>query len=235
MTTYCRNDELFLDTGQSIDDFFKVGLTDIEKTRLKINARQRAFEFINSKIEGRTALPAYHIPSLVSVEKDLVIADMIAAAFSMNTANTSDWEVKYRERANNLLEKLRFCASSEDSVPDSQNVGNGYLSEVRTNDDFTMKETWVLKALNAAKFSVHGSLHEWLREAEVGQSYPLKDWTSSMNDYGITIAGNLRYEEFPISFKIVAGTVPFVDGDRFIFRTYSASFFKQRVGSVQRG
>jgi len=236
MGTYCRSADLYLDNGKSLDSYLDVSLTDLEKTNFKEDARQRSFEFINNRfLYGRTAVPALHVPSLKNIEKDLVIADILAASFTGASSNVSEWEGKYRERAMEALENLRFVSSVEDVVPDSQNTGNGIVSEVVTNDDFTMTELWTLSALTDSSFRVHGSLHGYLRYLDVGDQYPEKSWTGRLSDYGLNLEHGLRYEQYPISLLITAGSTDFVEGDRFTFNTYSASFYRQLVGNLRRG
>jgi len=236
MGTYCRSADLYLDNGKDISNYLEVSLTDLQKINFKEDVRQRTFEFINDRyLYGRTAVPALHIPSLKNIEKDLVIADILAASFTGASSNVSEWEGKYRERALESLDNLRFVSSVDDVVPDDQNTGNGIVSEIKTNDDFTMTELWTLSALNSTTFRIHGSLHGYLRYLEVGNQYPEKSWTGKLSDYGLNLEHGMKYEQYPISILISAGTTSFVEGDRFTFNTYSASFFRQRVGKIKRG
>lgn len=236
MSTYCISNDLKLDNGQDLDSYLDVSMTDLQKINLKQQVRQRVFEFINDRfLYGKTAIPALHIPALKNIEKDLVIADILSASFTGNTSNTSEWEGAYRERAMDALENIRFISSVDDILPDTLNTGDGKVGEVVTNDEFTMTELWTLEATNSTFFDVHGSLHGSIRQLEVGEKYPGKSWTGIVGDYGLDLTYGLRYEEYPISLTIESGSVDFVDGDRFIFKTYSASFYRQRIGSILRG
>ncbi len=234
--TYCTNTDLVLDTGKNLDAYLDVSLTEEQKTIQKNNARERAYNFVNdSYLVGRTIIPASHIPGLKQIEIDLVIADLMTDSFSMESANTSDWTEKYKERAINALDKLKFGASSEAAEADEENTGNGTVSLIVANDNFTKTERWILRASSATKFSVHGSLHGYLPDLSVGTRYPEKDWSYSISDYGLTSISEIRFEEFPISLTITAGEIPFVDDDKFTFNTFTASYYKNRIGKLLRG
>lgn len=236
MSTYCNNDELILDTGKSLDGYFDVSLTDLEKLEQKERARIRAFNFINENyLRGKTAVPALHIPALKQVEIDLVIADLMADSFSMEMANTSDWAEKYKERAAKALESLRYKASVDDIVADSENTGNGKVTNIEVKDDFTRTERWILRASSATTFTVYGTLHGYLSNLEVGTKYPEKDWSSIIKDYGLTLNREIRFEEFPISLTITASDIAFSQDDKFMFSTFSASYYKNRNGKLLRG
>lgn len=236
MSTYSRSEDLVLDTGKSLDAFFDVDLTDIEKKKQKEASRERAFNKINDEfLRGKTAVPALHIPGLKQVEIDLVIADLMAASFTMETANSSEWQMKYEERALKALERIRFGASVKDATPEDDNTGTGLISNIEVNDEFTLTEKWILRASSAGKFAVSGSLHGYLQEITVGTKYPEKDWSGLYSDYGLSFQKSPRFEQYPISLLITAGDVAFVRDDKFVFKTYAASFFKQRTGQLLRG
>jgi len=230
------NSDLVLDSGKSLDAYLDVSLTDEQKTTQKNNARGRAYNFINDTyLVGRTVIPAAHIPGLKQIEIDLVITNLMTDSFSMETANVSEWIEKYKERAEKALENLRFNSSSENAVANSENTGNGIASTIVTNDDFTRTEKWILRASNATTFTVFGTLHGYLADLEVGVKYPEKDWSSIIKDYGLTLSREIRFEEFPIALTITAGDIAFIQDDKFIFQTYSSSYYKNRVGKLLRG
>jgi len=235
-TTYCTNSNLVLDSGKSLDAYLDVSLTDEQKTTQKNNARERAYNFINDTyLVGRTVIPALHIPGMKQVEIDLVITDLMTDSFSMETANVSEWVEKYKERAEKALENIRFGSSSEDAVADSENTGNGTVSTIVTNDNFTRIEKWILRASNATTFTIFGTLHGYLANLEVGVKYPEKDWSSIISDYDLTLSREIRFEEFLIALTITAGSISFVQDDKFIFNTFSSSYYKNRVGKLLRG
>lgn len=235
-TTYCVNNDLVLDSGKNLDAYLDVSLTDEEKITQKDKARERAYNFINdSYLVGRTVIPASHVPGLKQIEIDLVIADLMTDSFSMEMANTSDWTEKYKERAIQSLDNLKFVSSSEDATADSENTGNGTVSTIVTNNDFTRTEQFILRASSATVFSIHGSLHDYLPNLKVGVKYPERDWSFSIGDYGLICEGELRFEEFPISLIITAGSVPFSQDDKFVFKTFAASYYKNRSGKILRG
>jgi len=236
--TYCGDEDLVLDTGRSIDAFFDVSLTDNEKKELKQKARERSFNRINDDyLRGKTVIPAVHIPSLKDIEKDFVLTDLLRGAFTQETPNRSEWAKDYEERAMDRIKKIRFGASAEDAVPNSQNTGDGYIDEIVTNDTSTRTETWILRATQSDRFSVYGSQSGGLPQAEVGERYPEKDWGGYMSDYNFTYqpGGDQRFEIYPISFLITQGDTEFVQDDKFIIKAYSASFFRNISGKIIRG
>ena len=90
--TYSTDEDLVLDNGKSIDILFDTGITSIERLKMKQLARERAFNFINDRyLRGKTAVPAHHIYAVREIEKDLVIANLLNGAFTMESANTSVW------------------------------------------------------------------------------------------------------------------------------------------------
>lgn len=235
-TTYCVNADLILDSGKSLDAYLDVSLIEEEKTVQKDNARERAYNFINdSYLVGRTIIPASHIPGLKQIEIDLVITDLMTDSFSMEIANTSDWTEKYKERAEKALENLRFDSSSGSAVADSENTGNGIVSEIVTNDGFTRTEQFILRACSATTFSVFGAFHGYLANLTTNIKYPEKDWVYRIGDYGLTSTNEVRFEEFPISLTINVGSIPFLQDDKFVFKTFAASYYKSRSGKILRG
>ena len=234
--SYCRDVDLVLDNGRDIDNFFDVSLSDDDKKEVKDRARERAFNYINDRyLRGKTVVPARHIPNLKEVERDLVIGNFFSAAFSQEGPNRSDWSQFYLDRAEDALKNLRFGASAEDVFADPENTGNGTVGNIEVNDLLTRTETWILRASNDSKFDVYGSLSGYLRELTVGERYPEKDWTWALGDYGFDrYRTDMRWEEFPISLTITAGSIAFVQDDKFTFKTYAASYYRQDSDRIKR-
>jgi hypothetical protein len=236
--TYSGDEDLVLDTGRSIDNFFDTSLTDNEKKSTKQLARERAFNRINDDyLRGRTVIPALHIPALRDIEKDFVLTDLLRGAFVMETPNRSEWAKDYEERAIDRIKMIRFGASAEDAVPDSENTGDGYIDEIVTHDESTRTETWIIRATESTRFSVYGSQTGGLPLATVGVKYPEKDWGGYISDYNFTYqpGGDMRFEMYPLSFMITAGDTEFVQDDKFVIKTYAASFYKNISGKIIRG
>jgi hypothetical protein len=236
--TYSGDEDLVLDTGRSIDIFLDNSLTDNEKLEVKQKARERSFNRINDDyLRGKTVIPAVHIPTLKDIEKDFVLTDLLRGAFTQETPNRSDWAKDYEERAMDRMKKIRFGASAEDAVPNAENTGDGYIDEIVTNDMSTRMETWILRATSSTNFSVYGSQSGGLPLAEVGQRYPEKDWGGYTSDYNFTYqpGGDKRFEVYPISFIITQGDIEFVQDDKFVIKTYAASFFRNMSGKIIRG
>ncbi len=234
-TTYCVNADIVLDSGKSIDSLLDADLDAAGITARKDAARLRAYNKINDQhLIGKTVIPASHIAALKEIEIDLVISDIMTGSFSMEMANTSDWTEKYVERAKEALESLRFDASSESAVADSQNTGDGTVGTIVVNDHFTVTELWTLISQNQNVFTVRGSLTGPLPNLTVGTAYPEKDWGTVVNDYGLIL--HIReYEAYPIYLTVTAGVTDFVQYDRFTFKTFAASYYKQRIGDIIRG
>jgi len=235
-TTYCTNDDLYLDNGQSVDDYMLSTLSAGEITTRKDAARTRAYNHINDiYLRGRTALPATHITGLEQIEIDLVVADILFGAYTGGIANVSEWAESYKERAEEALKNIRFDSSADSASADGENTGNGTVI-ITTNDHFTLTEKWILRAQSTVtKFTAHGSIHGYLPgDITVGVQYPEKDMIAGMQDYSFS-KPRLRYEEYPISILITAGLTEFVKDDKFTFTTYAASYFKQMIGSIRRG
>jgi hypothetical protein len=101
----------------------------------------------------------------------------------------------------------------------------------------TRTEVWILRCLNSTTFSVYGNQTGGLPNATVGDRYPEKDWGGYTTDYNFTYepGGDMRHEMYPIGFTIVAGDTAFAQHDKFIIKTYAASFYKHVSGRLVRG
>jgi hypothetical protein len=237
--TYCRDEDLVLDTGRSIDAMLDNSLNDNQKKAVKEDARTNAFNIINDQhLLGKTAIPAGHIPTLKEIEKHLALSLLLRGAYTLESPNRSEWIQDYEDKAIDALGKLRFCASAEDVVPDEENTGDGTVTEVRVIDEVTMTETWVLKAISSTEFSVYGTKTGYLRLLTVDIMYPEKDWVKFRKDYNFIYPENdadLKPELYPIRLTVNSGNTDFVEGDKFTFRTFSASYRHQYFGDIMRG
>jgi len=223
MATYASSSEIKFDTGRPITALLDEDLSSTEQSNVIRVARQRAFEKINSQLTGRTAVPAFHIPSLKQVEIDYVIADLISGAYTLETVNQSDWGEKYQSRAEETLGGLRFEASADEPVSFRGNTGNGRLSITEVFSEFCKTEMWTLRALSATEFTIVGSVSGNFPNITVGESYPEKDWSSgTIADYGLTLSNYPTVGNTPFMLKLVAGSTAFEDGDVFTFKTYGS-------------
>jgi hypothetical protein len=140
MATYCTNADLYLDNGQSVDEYFIADLSEEDKTTRKDAARERGYNKINDNyLRGKTAIPATHIANLEQIEIDLVISDILFGAYTGGIANVSEWATEYKSRAEQALADIRFDASADAAAADSQNTGDGTVS-ISTNNAFTLTE-----------------------------------------------------------------------------------------------
>lgn len=229
MGTYASTSEIKLDTGRSIDSMMDEDLSASEITTAIRNSRERAYNHINALIDGKTAIPAFHIPALKQVEIDLVIADVITGAFTMETSNTSEWSEKYRERAQAVLDNLTFSSSAEEPISYRSNIGNGRLKIIDVNDDMAKTEQFLFMALSSTEFSVLGSVSGRLPNVDVGDDYPDTDWTSSsVSDYGL-LSSSLGFADFPFHCKITEGSTPFGVGDNFRVKIFGSSRTKGTI------
>lgn len=223
MATYASNSEIKFDTGRPITNLLDEDLSATEQSNVIRVARQRAFEKINSKLTGRTAIPAFHIPALKQVEIDYVLSDLINGAYTMETVNQSEWAEKYQSRADEILSGLKFEASAENPVAFRGNTGNGRLSVTEVFSEFCKTEMWTLRALSDTEFIVTGSISGQFPNLTVGEAYPEKDWSSgTISDYGLSISNYPTVGNTPFMLKVTAGSTAFVDGDVFTFRTYGS-------------
>jgi hypothetical protein len=219
-----------LDTGRPVTNLIDEDLTAEEQTSVIRSARERAYNRINSKLRGKTAVPAFHIPELKQVEIDFCLSDLMMGAFSGSTLNESDWGTKYEERANSVLDNLVFEASAEEPVTYGENSGNGKLKFVDVFSDFIKSEVWAFTALTATEFSVVGSVTGQFPNLTVDVQYPEKDWTDDLrSDYGLTLSSYPTVSRTPFICIIKAGSSPFEQGDNFKVRTFSSSADKRQI------
>jgi hypothetical protein len=76
-----------------------------------------------------------------------------------------------------------------------------------------------------------------LPQVTVGERYPEKDWGGYTSDYNFAYqpGGDKRFEVYPLSFLITAGDVDFARDDKFILKSYAASFYRNISGKIIRG
>ena len=232
MGTYASNADIQFDTGRPITALLDEDLSATEQENVIRVARERAYEKINAQLVGRTALPAFHIPSLKQVEIDYVISDLVVSAYTLETVNQSDWAEKYLNRAEEVLNNLHFEASAETPVAYRGNTGNGRLTIVDVFSEHCRTEVWTFRAINATEFTVIGSVQGTFPNLTVDVDYPEKDWSQGVSqDYGLTFSNYPTVGRTPFTCKITAGSTDFVDGDVFTVKMYSSASQKMGISS----
>lgn len=232
MATYASNSEIVLDTGRPITALLDEDLAASEQQSVIRTSRERAFNKINAKLQGKTAVPAFHVPALKQVEIDYVISDLIVSAYTLETVNQSEWAEKYATRANEVMETLHFEASAETPVAYRGNVGNGRLAVIDVFSEHARTEVWTFRALSATEFTVTGSVSGTFPNLDVDGDYPDKTWTSgTMLDYGIRINSYPTVGNTPFTCKITAGSTPFEEGDVFTFKMYASESRKSGIST----
>jgi hypothetical protein len=238
MSTYSANADLKFDTGRSLTDLLDEDLSADDYDDVLRRARERAFNFINSRLEGKTAIPANHINSLKQVEIDLCLSDILSSAFTMETSNTSDWVEKYKERATSVLDNLSYDASAEDPKAKTGNTGNGRMRLIGVNGEYTKTERIIFNCIDANTFRVFGSVNGRLPDLLVDSPYPDPQWTSGgqVSDYGLLVPSHPSYEAFPFYVRLNSGSEDFVEGDMFTMNLYASSRSKMNiaVGKIMR-
>lgn len=239
MGTYATNSEIVFDTGRSVTELLSEDLADTTAQQNVIrNARERAFNAINSKLRGKTAIPAFHIESLKQVEVDFVLADLLVSAYTQESMNQSEWAEKYRERANEILNNLYFEASAEEPVAYVGNTGNGRLKIIQMFSEYAKEEVWSFTALNATEFSVHGSVSGTFPILTVDVDYPEKDWAEgTTEDYGLSLSNYPTIGRTPFWLKISSGSTAFEQYDNFKVKTYGSQASRKGIstGKLIRG
>lgn len=239
MGTYASNSEVVFDTGRSVIELLSEDLEDSTAQQNVIrSARERAFNTINSKLRGKTAIPAFHIESLKQVEVDYVLSDLLVGAYTQEMLNKSEWAEKYKERADSLLQSLYFEASAEEPIAYIRNVGNGRLKVIQVFSDYAKEEVWSFTALNATEFSVVGSVSGTFPILTVDVDYPEKDWVDgSIMDYGLSLTRFPTIGKTPFWLKISSGSTPFAQYDNFKVRTYASQASRKGIqtGKLVRG
>lgn len=232
MATYASNSEIVLDTGRPILALLDEDLTSTEQQNVIRTSRERAFNKINAMLQGKTAVPAFHVDALKQVEIDYVISDLIVSAYTLETVNQSEWAEKYASRADEVMRTLNFEASAEGAVAYRGNTGDGRLAVIDVFSEHARTEVWTFRALSATEFSVTGSVSGTFPNLDVGSDYPDKTWTAgTMLDYGIRINNYPTVGNTPFTCKITAGSTPFEEGDVFTFKTFASASRKTGVST----
>jgi len=223
MATYSTNSDLTLLNGISIDDpqlgFFISGLSQAEKDTLMESARTKAYNFINDKLRGKTAIPATHIPALKEIEIDLVFSYLIRDSHVQETLNQSEWQPKY-EDAIKALENMQFDSSANVPEAGSENTGNGTMTVHSLNEEFTKTEIWLFTANSNNQFSVNGTKTGALPTLTIDIRYPENDWAD--------------WVKFPFYVTINSGSIDFAADDKFILETYASRFKIVKIEKMVR-
>lgn len=231
MATYASNSEILFDNGRDVNDLLDPSLdADGIRTTLR-SARQRAFNTINARLQGKTAIPANHIPVLRQVEIDMVLTDLISSAFTMETANISEWGEKYSQRFDDTLSNLFFIASAEASIAHRSNTGNGNLNMIEVNSETAKDELWTFSALSPTEFVVTGSVSGRYPNLTVGEDYPNPSETGYRTDYQLDVSYYPNFALYPFYCKVIAGTTPFAQYDSFKVQIYGSSSFGSRIST----
>jgi hypothetical protein len=238
-STYSSNRDIVLYTGQQLkfaDDINSASISNLLDT-----TRVQAYNYINSKLRGRTAVPATDsavTAQLKDIERNFVIGWLLGAGLSGERNSNSDWPAFYLELAEKALDNLSFPATASSPTAESYNTGNGVLTITALNDEFTRTERWELMYSGNNYFSVNGSKSGRLPSMKVGENYPDEKVLSSYDEYDSTLSSTLRYHEYPFYATISAGSTDWALYDRIIFYTFASSFRDKITDSlpiVRRG
>jgi hypothetical protein len=224
-TTTCSTDaDIVLDTGQQLK--FSSDINKASQGNLKDSTRVKAYNFINNKLRGRTAVPASHISGQVKeIEKDFVVGWLIAAGLTQERSSISEWSQFYMDRAKEALENITFPASASSVSADSNNTGDGTMTISRLNDTYTMTEEWEIVYGGNNWFYVYGTKSGQLISLELGEPYPDRERITVPDIYDGGGSGRYRrWGEYPFYTTITDGGTSFVQYDRFYFTTYSSSY-----------
>jgi len=238
MSTYASNAEIQFDTGRSVVELLSEELTADEQQNVISTARERAFNTINSKLKGKTAVPAFHIDVLKQVEIDFVLSELLVGAYTLESMNQSEWAEKYSERAKNALAELYFDASVEEPIVYSGNVGDGTLKIISVFSEYAKEETWVFTALNATEFSVIGSVSGTFPTLTIDKDYPEKDWgLGNVFDYGLKLSNYPTLGRTPFICRINNGSVAFEKYDNFSVKMFASESSRRGIstGRLIRG
>jgi len=170
------------------------------------------------------------------IEVDLAISNVLEGSFSAGTKRKLPDKI-YKDRAMRALGALRFPASASTPSAVSGNTGDGTVSAITINDDFTLTEIWTLTALSSQWFRVEGTRTKDLPDCEMGVDYPDKTLINTFgSDYGRKdLRLGISYTDYPIRFKITEGATPFAQYDMFTFKTFSSTRKKRGSGKVILG
>jgi len=232
MSTYASNSEIKFDTGRAITTLLDEELSANEQQNVIRVARERAYNRINAKLRGKTAIPAFHVPSLKQVEIDYVISDLVTGAYTLEVVNQSEWAEKYMERADEVLATLVFEASAERPVADRSNVGDGTLKIIDVFSEYAKTEVWTFTATSSTEFSVYGSVSGAFPALTVDTEYPEREWATGIgNDYGLQLQAYPAPGRTPFSCKINEGNTPFEKYDVFTVKIFASEESRQNISS----
>ena len=215
---------LVFPNGAKFQNFIDSSLTHAEKTTAQELVITEAENWLDNQLRGRTATPATHIQSAckqIALEyaRGMILRDNPI----IKDEDREERAKAYFERAEKLLESLRYGASATVPVAAAQNTGNGTISAIAVDDEYPLTEDWIIRCISETEptFEVVGSF--------TGELYPY-DITDGV--YPVQAdSERIPEEQRRISFTITAGNVAFAEEDEFTFKTFAPSWGRRLVAS----
>lgn len=172
-------------------------------------------KWVNNLLQGMTAIPATHIRTeLKQVALEYARYLILRDNYIFEKNDREPVSGLYLTNAKELVSNLRYPASASTPVASSQNVGNGTITNVIIESDYTLTESWIVRAVNDHVWEVIGSCSGVLFDYDTNDGYyPVQ---SEEDRY----YGPMRR----VSFRITPGTTAFACTDEFTFNTYKASW-----------
>ena len=172
-------------------------------------------KWVNNMMQGLTAIPATHIRTeLKQVALEYARYLILRDNYIFEKNDREPVSGLYLTNAKELIANLRYPASASTPAAAAQNTGNGTITAVIVDSEYTLTESWVVRAVNDHIWEVIGSVSGVLFDYDTDDGYyPVQDEEDRYY-------GPMRR----ISFRITPGTTPFVGTDEFTFNTYKASW-----------
>jgi len=217
--------QLVFPNGRNFDKSLDSDLLQSEKTTALALIIEEAENWVDNQLKGRTATPASHISSeCKQVALEYARSLMMRDNPLIHDEDKESRSKAYFDQAENLLKTLRFGASASVPVASSQNTGDGTISVITVDDEWTITEDWVVRCISISEptFEVIGSRSGVLYNCVVTDGvYPVQ---SVCEKYDV---------QRRIEFTITAGDTDFAEEDEFKFTTYAASWNKDFIRSAE--
>ena len=228
MGDYLTNDDLVFPGGKKISFYFHGISEAAEVAAAETLLITESENWLNNLLRGSTVIPAVHakvkcMQICLEYARYLIQRDnFLGLKYGLvDQAPVSDL---YRKEADRLYKQLSFGASADTPAAGAQNVGNGTISAITVDDNYTSTEDWRIIFTGANTYDVLGSNSGYLYSGDITENsgkYPVQEDGERMRD-----------ADRSISFTITAGATAFEDYDEFSFKTY-AQRTSEKVGKAK--
>jgi len=211
--------QLIFPNGKVFEDYLDGKITEQEKDNALYELIVNAENWLDSQLRGQTVTPALHIEAeckqiALEYTRYLVLRDNYLFYGAEEVKLKSDL---YLNGAKSLLKILSYNASASIPVANDQNSGDGTISAVTVDSEYTITEDWTIVFDSEYTYDVFGSVSGYSYSGDIrlnGGKYPILGDGEVSSIYFTITEGEEYY---------------FAAYDTFTFTTYGPSYIKTAI------